>query len=112
MQKNHKNLYPKGFRKKYFSLAAILALNSALLAQSQNTAILEKSDSAQQDLKLSIIHAEEFVENADFKEEFDAQSIALSNAQNIYDFLNSNSLLTIRSQCLKAEWTHCLTKIH
>ena len=98
MQKNHKNLYPKGFRKKYFSLAAILALNSALLAQSQNTAILEKSDSAQQDLKLSIIHAEEFVENADFKEEFDAQSIALSNAQNIYDFLNSNSLLTIRSQ--------------
>ena len=41
MQKNHKNLYPKGFRKKYFSLAAILALNSALLAQSQNTAILE-----------------------------------------------------------------------
>ncbi|MBX7490439.1 TonB-dependent receptor [Helicobacter turcicus] len=97
MKKTTKNLYPKGFRKKYFSLAAILALNASLLAQSQNTAMLEKSDSANKNLKLSVIHAEEFVENADFKEEFDAQSIALSNAQNIYDFLNANSLLTIRS---------------
>ncbi|WDL70056.1 TonB-dependent receptor [Helicobacter winghamensis] len=97
MKKKHRNLYPKGFRKKYFSLAAILALNTALLAQSQNTALFEKSDSINKDLKLSVIHAEEFVENTDFKEEFDAQSIALSNAQNIYDFLNTNSLLTIRS---------------
>ncbi|WP_299549457.1 TonB-dependent receptor [uncultured Helicobacter sp.] len=97
MEKKHKNLYPKGFRKKYFSLAAILALNTALLAQSQNTALLEKSDSINQDIKLSVIHAREFVENMDFKEEFDAQNIALSNAQNIYDFLNTNSLLTIRS---------------
>ena len=74
-----------------------MALNTALLAQSQNTALFEKSDSINKDLKLSVIHAEEFVENTDFKEEFDAQSIALSNAQNIYDFLNTNSLLTIRS---------------
>ncbi|WP_236096453.1 TonB-dependent receptor [Helicobacter sp. MIT 11-5569] len=95
MKKNHKNLCPKGFRKKYFSLAAILALNSALLAQNQNLALNEKSDSAQKNLKLSIIHTEEFVENVDFKEEFDAQEIQQSNAQNIYDFLNSHSLLKI-----------------
>lgn len=97
MKKKHKNLYPKGFRKKYFSLAAILALNASLLAQSKNAALLEKSDSADKNLKLSVIHIEEFVENLDFKEEFDAQSIALSNAQNIYDFLNTNSLLAIHS---------------
>ena len=96
MKHNHKNLYPKGFRKKYFSLAAILALNSALLAQSQNIALNEKSKETQsQSLKLSITHAEEFVENADFKEEFNAQEIQQSNAQNIYDFLNQHSLLKV-----------------
>ena len=76
MKYNHKNLYPKGFRKKYFSLAAILALNSALLAQNQNIALNEKSKKTEsQSLKLSITHAEEFVENADFKEEFSAEEI-------------------------------------
>lgn len=96
MKHNHKNLYPKGFRKKYFSLAAILALNSALLAQSQNIALNKKSKETQsQSLKLSITHAEEFVENADFKEEFNAQEIQQSNAQNIYDFLNQHSLLKV-----------------
>lgn len=96
MKHNHKNLYPKGFRKKYFSLAAILALNSALLAQNQNIALNEKSKKTEsQSLKLSITHAEEFVENADFKEEFSAEEIQQSNAQNIYDFLNQHSLLKI-----------------
>ncbi|TLD86325.1 TonB-dependent receptor [Helicobacter sp. MIT 05-5294] len=96
MKHSHKNLYPKGFRKRYFSLAAILALNSALLAQSQNVALNEKSNLvASQDLKLSIAHRQEFVENADFKEEFDAREIAQSNARNIYDFLNTHSLLKI-----------------
>lgn len=96
MKYNHKNLYPKGFRKKYFSLAAILALNSALLAQNQNIALNEKSKKTEsQSLKLSITHAEEFVENADFKEEFSAEEIQQSNAQNIYDFLNQHSLLKI-----------------
>lgn len=96
MQRKHKVLHPKGFRKKYFSLAAILALNSALLAQSQNIALNEKSNLVEsQDLKLSIIHAKEFVENDDFKEEFSAEEIQQSNAQNIYDFLNQHSLLKI-----------------
>lgn len=98
MQK-HKNLQPKGFRKKYFSLAAILALNSTLLAQSQNIALNEKSLQSQdsQSLKLSIIHANEFVENVDFKEEFSAEEISQSNAQNVYEFLNLHSLLTTSS---------------
>lgn len=96
MQHKHKVLHPKGFRKKYFSLAAILALNSALLAQSQNIALSEKSNLAEsQGLKLSITHAKEFVENDDFKEEFSAEEIQQSNAQNIYDFLNQHSLLKI-----------------
>lgn len=96
MQHKHKVLHPKGFRKKYFSLAAILALNSALLAQSQNIALNEKSNLVEsQDLKLSITHAKEFVENDDFKEEFSAEEIQQSNAQNIYDFLNQHSLLKI-----------------
>lgn len=96
MKLKHKNLHPRGFRKKYFSLAAILALNSALLAQSQNIALAEKSQEAEsQSLKLSITHTEEFVENEDFKEEFSAEEIQQSNAQNIYNFLNQHSLLKI-----------------
>lgn len=96
MKHNYKNLYPKGFRKKYFSLTAILALNSALLAQSQNIALNEKSQEVEsQNLKLSITHAEEFVENVDFKEEFSAEEIQQSNAQNIYNFLNQHSLLKV-----------------
>lgn len=92
--KSHKNLQPRGFRKKYFSLAAILMLNSTLIAQSQNIALNEKSsETKEQSLKLSIIHADEFVENADFKEEFSAEEIKQSNAQNIYEFLNLHSLL-------------------
>lgn len=92
--KSHKNLQPRGFRKKYFSLAAILMLNSTLIAQSQNIALNEKSlKTKEQSLKLSIIHADEFVENADFKEEFSAEEIKQSNAQNIYEFLNLHSLL-------------------
>lgn len=87
MKLKHKNLHPRGFRKKYFSLAAILALNSALLAQSQNIALAEKSQEVEsQNLKLSITHTEEFVENEDFKEEFSAEEIQQSNAQNIYNF--------------------------
>ena len=42
--KSHKNLQPRGFRKKYFSLAAILMLNSTLIAQSQNIALNEATD--------------------------------------------------------------------
>lgn len=96
MKLKHKNLHPRGFRKKYFSLAAILALNSALLAQSQNIALAEKSQEVEsQNLKLSITHTEEFVENEDFKEEFNAEEIQQSNAQNIYNFLNQHSLLKI-----------------
>lgn len=95
--KHRKNLQPKGFRRKYFSLAAILALNSALIAQSQNIAMSEKSSNSQdaQSLKLSITHSQEFVEYEDFKEEFNEQEIQQSNAQNIYDFLNTHSLLKI-----------------
>lgn len=96
MKKYGRNLYPKGFRKKYYSLAAILALNASLFAQNQNLAIAEKSHKAQ-DLKLSVIQALEYVENEDFKEEFSAKDIAQSNAQNIYDFLNTHSLLNITS---------------
>ena len=97
--RKHKHLQPRGFRKKYFSLAAILALNSTLLAQSQNIALNEKSSQSQdsQSLKLSIIHADEFVENADFKEEFSAEEIKQSNAQNVYEFLNLHSLLKTTS---------------
>lgn len=96
--KSHKNLQPRGFRKKYFSLAAILMLNSTLIAQSQNIALNEKSlKTKEQSLKLSIIHADEFVENADFKEEFSAEEIKQSNAQNIYEFLELHSLLKITS---------------
>ena len=97
--KSHKNLQPRGFRKKYFSLAAILMLNSTLIAQSQNIALNEKSSQSQdsQSLKLSIIHADEFVENADFKEEFSAEEIKQSNAQNVYEFLNLHSLLKTTS---------------
>ncbi|HIS09284.1 MAG TPA: TonB-dependent receptor, partial [Candidatus Scatomorpha intestinipullorum] len=96
--KSHKNLQPRGFRKKYFSLAAILMLNSTLIAQSQNIALNEKSsETKEQSLKLSIIHADEFVENADFKEEFSAEEIKQSNAQNVYEFLNLHSLLKITS---------------
>lgn len=96
--KSHKNLQPRGFRKKYFSLAAILMLNSTLIAQSQNIALNEKSsETKEQSLKLSIIHADEFVENTDFKEEFSAEEIKQSNAQNIYEFLELHSLLKITS---------------
>lgn len=96
--KSHKNLQPRGFRKKYFSLAAILMLNSTLIAQSQNIALNEKSlKTKEQSLKLSIIHADEFVENTDFKEEFSAEEIKQSNAQNIYEFLELHSLLKITS---------------
>lgn len=96
--KSHKNLQPRGFRKKYFSLAAILMLNSTLIAQSQNIALNEKSlKTKEQSLKLSIIHADEFVENADFKEEFSAKEIKQSNAQNVYEFLNLHSLLKTTS---------------
>lgn len=96
--KSHKNLQPRGFRKKYFSLAAILMLNSTLIAQSQNIALNEKSsETKEQSLKLSIIHADEFVENADFKEEFSAKEIKQSNAQNVYEFLNLHSLLKTTS---------------
>ncbi|WP_104719203.1 TonB-dependent receptor [Helicobacter pullorum] len=96
--KSHKNLQPRGFRKKYFSLAAILMLNSTLIAQSQNIALNEKSlKTKEQSLKLSIIHADEFVENADFKEEFSAEEIKQSNAQNVYEFLNLHSLLKTTS---------------
>ncbi|MCI7046868.1 TonB-dependent receptor [Helicobacter sp.] len=97
--RKHKHLQPRGFRKRYFSLAAILALNSTLLAQSQNIALNEKSSQSQdsQSLKLSIIHADEFVENADFKEEFSAEEISQSNAQNVYEFLNLHSLLKTTS---------------
>lgn len=96
--KSHKNLQPRGFRKKYFSLAAILMLNSTLIAQSQNIALNEKSlKTKEQSLKLSIIHADEFVENMDFKEEFSAEEIKQSNAQNIYEFLELHSLLKITS---------------
>ncbi len=93
--KKQKNLQPRGFRKKYFSLAAILALNSALLAQNEKIALEDKSAQAQdsQSLKLSLIHANEFVENTDFKEEFSAEEIQQSNAQNVYEFLNLHSLL-------------------
>ncbi len=90
-----KGLHPQGFRKKYFSLAAILALHSALLAQNQNITLNEKSNEAQENLKLSIVHAQEFEENEDFKEEFTAREIQQSNAQNIYDFLNTHSMLSI-----------------
>lgn len=94
--KSHKILQPRGFRKKYFSLAAILMLNSTLIAQSQNIALNEKSsETKEQSLKLSIIHADEFVENTDFKEEFSAEEIKQSNAQNIYEFLELHSLLKI-----------------
>ena len=48
-------------------------------------------------MKLSIIHADEFVENTDFKEEFSAEEIKQSNAQNIYEFLELHSLLKITS---------------
>lgn len=96
--KSHKNLQPRGFRKKYFSLAAILMLNSTLIAQSQNIALNEKSsETKEQSLKLSIIHADEFVENTDFKEEFSAEEIKQSNAQNVYEFLNLHSLLKTTS---------------
>lgn len=96
--KSHKNLQPRGFRKKYFSLAAILMLNSTLIAQSQNIALNEKSlKTKEQSLNLSIIHADEFVENADFKEEFSAEEIKQSNAQNVYEFLNLHSLLKTTS---------------
>ena len=96
--KSHKNLQPRGFRKKYFSLAAILMLNSTLIEQSQNIALNEKSlKTKEQSLKLSIIHADEFVENTDFIEEFSAEEIKQSNAQTIYEFLELHSLLKITS---------------
>lgn len=97
MQQDCKSPHPKGFGKKYFSLAVILALNTTLLAQGQDATLQEKSNATYRDLKLSVILAEEFMETASFKEEFDIQSITLSNAQNVYDFLNANSQLNIRS---------------
>ncbi|WP_104721360.1 TonB-dependent receptor [Helicobacter mesocricetorum] len=96
MKKRH--LQPRGFRRKYFSLAAILALNSALLAQSQNTTLEDKASSLDaKSLKLSILHNHSLIDNQDFKETFDEETIRQSNAQNIYDFLKSHSLLHIKT---------------
>ncbi|MDE5602593.1 MAG: TonB-dependent receptor [Helicobacter sp.] len=96
MKKHH--LQPRGFRKKYFSLAAILALHSALLAQNQNITLEDKSSSLDaKSLNLSIRHDHNLKDNQDFKETFDEETIQKSNAQNLYDFLKSHSLLNIKT---------------
>ena len=87
----------KGFRKKYFSLAAILALNTALMAQSENISTQEKSINTQKEsLEISVSRHEEYTENTDFSEIFTTDEIAKSNAQNIYEFLRTHSLLDIK----------------
>lgn len=110
----------RGFAKKYWSLAAICALNAALAnaAQTQSTQNIsanahpkisaQKSDSIEssqtelEKISAKVVFAQEEeplqnAENTSFSQVFTQEQIKNSNSQNIYDFLQSKTTLNIHT---------------
>lgn len=110
----------RGFAKKYWSLAAICALNAALAnaAQTQSTQniaanahpkisaqkvdSIESSQTELEKISAKVVFAQEeeplqSAENTSFSQVFTQEQIKNSNSQNIYDFLQSKTTLNIHT---------------